>query len=107
MAGALEMFARLLKVLKNSPKTQQTTARPFNNEGGQTVLSHIVIAFITKGFQEAEQDAAWKRKRAPRALVHSYVSHVGEEGGGRSRYQGEIQRRVPVLRTPWKPEAWE
>lgn len=57
-AGALDVFAQLPKVLKNSHKTDRTMVRPFKNEDGPTARSHIVIPFLMKGFQQAEKHVA-------------------------------------------------
>lgn len=57
-AGALDVFAQLPKVLRNSHKTYQTMVRPSKNEEGPTARSHIVIPFLMKGFQKAEKHVA-------------------------------------------------
>lgn len=71
---------QLLEVLDDAhDKTHQTMERRFRNEEGQTVLNHVRITLVRKGFKDEEKDAAIRGRRADRWAPVS--SRLGRQGG--------------------------
>ena len=72
---------QLLEVLDDAQdKTHQTMERRFRKEEGQTVLNHIRITLVRKGFKDEEKGAAVRGRRADRWAPVS--SRLGRQGAG-------------------------